>query len=109
MQKQTLSRRLFLQQSGALAIGFRLFGPLARLVAQTAPATEGEPDAASLDSWLAVSKNGDVTVFTSKVDLGICIETALSQFVAEELDVPVGRVKMDVGDTTKTIEQGATV
>ena len=33
----------------------------------------------------------------------------LAQFVAEELDVPFDKVKMDSGDTIKTIEQGSTV
>ncbi len=49
-----------------------------------------------------------MTVFTSKVDLGTGIETALSQIVAEELDVPFKAIHMEVGDTTKTVDQGVT-
>ena len=37
------------------------------------------------------SRDGSVTVFTSKVELGTGIETALAQIVAEELDVPFAR------------------
>ena len=46
-----------------------------------------------------------VTVFTSKVELGTGVETALAQIVAEELDIPFNRLKMEVGDTAKTIDQ----
>jgi CO/xanthine dehydrogenase Mo-binding subunit len=68
-----------------------------------------EPEASSLDSWLAVAQDGTVTVFTSKVELGTGVETALAQIVAEELDVPFEKMKMDTGDTAKTIDQGMTV
>ena len=50
-----------------------------------------------------------MTFYTSKVEIGTGTITALAQFVAEELDVPFDKVKMDSGDTTKTIEQGSTV
>ena len=45
----------------------------------------------------------------SKVEIGTGTITALAQIVAEELDVPVARIKMDSGDTSRTIEQGSTV
>jgi len=63
------------------------------------------PEATALDSWLAIAHDGMVTVFTSKVELGTGLETALGQIVAEELDVPFARVKMDSGDTARTIDQ----
>ncbi|MBZ5656249.1 MAG: molybdopterin-dependent oxidoreductase [Acidobacteriia bacterium] len=66
------------------------------------------PEATLLDSWLEVARDGTVTVFTSKVELGTGVETALAQIVAEELDVPFTRVKMDSGDTAKTIDQSVT-
>ena len=50
-----------------------------------------------------------MTFYTSKVEIGTGTITALAQFVAEELDVPFEKIKMDSGDTTKTIEQGSTV
>ena len=69
----------------------------------------GGPEATSLDSWLAVGQDGNVTVFTSKVDLGTGVVTALSQIVAEELDVPFHQIHMETGDTDNTIDQAATV
>ena len=62
-----------------------------------------------LDSWVAVAQDGMVTVFTSKVDLGTGVVTALSQIVAEELDVPFHQIHMETGDTSNTIDQAATV
>src|SRR5262249_3667804 len=34
--------------------------------------------------------------------------TALAQIAAEELDVPLGKIKVDMGDTDKTIDQATT-
>jgi CO/xanthine dehydrogenase Mo-binding subunit len=67
-----------------------------------------EADPTSLDSWLAVTADGTITVFSGKVDLGTGVETALAQIVAEELDVPFNRVHMVGLDTTKAIDQGIT-
>jgi len=67
-----------------------------------------EPEVTSLDSWLAIARDESVTVFTSKVDLGTGVLTALSQIVAEELDVPFDGVHMQTGDTENTIDQSQT-
>jgi CO/xanthine dehydrogenase Mo-binding subunit len=107
METSTISRRELLKGTGALVVSFSLFGPAARALAQAA-AGGGEPEAASLDSWLAIGQDGTVTVFTSKVELGTGTETALAQIVAEELDVPFSRMHMEAGDTSKTVDQAVT-
>ncbi|TAJ79130.1 xanthine dehydrogenase family protein molybdopterin-binding subunit [bacterium] len=109
MRDTSLSRRQFLKGTGALIVSFSFSGPVAQALAQSTRLPNGELDPTSLDSWLAIAQDGSVTVFTSKVDLGTGIETALAQIVAEELDVPFKRIKMEVGDTTKTIDQASTV
>jgi nicotinate dehydrogenase subunit B len=109
MNAKTISRREYLKSTGALIVSFSFSGPVSRTLAQIAAPGSVEPDATSLDSWLAVSADGSVTVFTSKVDLGTGVITALAQIVAEELDVPFKQIKMDVGDTAKTIDQFSTV
>ena len=90
---KTISRRQILKGTGALVVAFNLFDPISQVFAQVAPGAPGarsdEPQAGALDSWIAIGRDGKVTVFTSKVDLGTGIETALSQIVAEELDVPI--------------------
>jgi CO/xanthine dehydrogenase Mo-binding subunit len=106
MDNKSFSRREFLKGSGALIVSFSLFPPISEALAAESPS--GAPDPKLLDSWLSISRNGTVTVFTTKVDLGTGIETALAQIVAEELDVPVNRVKMEMGDTTTAIDQGGT-
>ena len=109
MKARRISRREYLKSTGALIVSFNFSGPISRALAQTTAPSSAEPDATSLDSWLAVSPDGSVTVFTSKVDLGTGVITALAQIVAEELDVPFKQIKMDVGDTAKTIDQFSTV
>ena len=54
-------------------------------------------------------QDGSITVFTGKVDIGTGTRTALAQIVADELDVPFGRITMAMGDTAKTVDQGRTV
>ena len=49
-----------------------------------------------------------MTVFTSKVEYGQGIQTSLGQIVAEELDVSFAQIKMDLGDTAKTVDQFVT-
>ena len=109
MFAKPISRRQYLQSTGALIVTFRCLGPVSGLLAQTAAPPDGEPDASYLDSWLAVAQDGTVTVFTSKVDLGTGVVTALAQIVAEELDVPFKQISMDCGDTAKTVDQFSTV
>src|ERR1051325_636145 len=112
MQTSRISRRDLLK-SGALIIGFNLFEPLTHVFAQglqggTPISNAGGLPPGQLDSWLAVASAGPVSVFTSKVDRGTGTGTALGQIVAEELDVPVARIRMEIGDTTKTVDQGRT-
>ena len=57
---------------------------------------------ATLDSWLHVSDDGQITVFTGKVEVGQNVRTSLAQQVAEELRVPLASVHMTMGDTQVT-------
>ncbi|HYT08422.1 MAG TPA: molybdopterin cofactor-binding domain-containing protein [Rugosimonospora sp.] len=105
-----LSRREVLQGTGALVVSFNLFGPVSHALAQLSagPDLAGDLQATSLDSWIAIGRNGMVTVFSSKVDLGTGVETALGQIVADELDVQFKQIKMITGDTTTAVDQGIT-
>jgi len=62
-----------------------------------------------LQVFIAVADDGSVTAFNGHVDLGTGIATALSQIVAEELDVPLHRVTAVLGHTGRTPNQGATI
>lgn len=109
METREISRRQFVKGTGALIVSFNFWGPVSRVLAQTENFARTDPEATALDSWIAVAQDGSVTVFTSKVDLGTGVVTALSQIVAEELDVPFDQIRMETGDTSSTIDQAATV
>ncbi|MEO7241383.1 MAG: molybdopterin cofactor-binding domain-containing protein [Variovorax sp.] len=106
-------RRAFLKTSGALMVGVSAGGALTATggaLAETAPAAQlaawASPSPAALESWLAIAPNGAVTVFCGKVDHGQGLATALAQVVAEELDAPLDRVTVLMGDTDRTCNQG---
>lgn len=109
MSGNRISRREFVWDTAGLVIGFSLFG--SRAVAQSLgrqTTFNGDPVPTQLDSWLAIGSDGVITVYTSKVDLGTGVLTALSQVMAEELDVSFSRIRMITGDTAQTIDQSQT-
>lgn len=71
------------------------------------PATLRAPST-QVDDWLAVEPDGTITVFSGKVELGTGVRTALAQIVAEELDVPLARIRMVMGETDRTPNEGYT-
>ena len=52
-----------------------------------------------LSAWLHIAADGQVKVFTSKVEVGQNIRTSLAQLVAEELKVAFEAITMVMGDT----------
>ncbi len=61
-----------------------------------------------LDRWLRINRDGTVTVFPGKVEIGQGILTALAQIVAEELDVGLDRIRLAPADTTYSPDEGMT-
>ena len=104
------TRRDFLQSGGALIVSFAASTVVdRRLFAQgRAAGTAGQIDARQLDSWLAIASDGTVTAYTGKCDFGQGMFTAQLQLVAEELSVPVSRVRLIQCDTSVTPDQGTT-
>ena len=107
MSNTTLTRRDFLKSSGALVVSFGL-APGAS--AQSDPNNIGPKTVAldRVDGFVAIDGKGLVTVYSGKVDLGTGTDTALIQMAAEELGVPMSRVKLVTGDTLLTPDQGPT-
>ncbi len=62
----------------------------------------------SLDAWIRIDADGKVTAFTGKAELGQGIRTALTQVVAEELEVPFEQVSLVTADTSRTVDEGYT-
>ena len=105
-----VDRRAFLQMSGALVVSFSAASILdAADVVQGPFDTRGSHvDPTQLDSWLAVGADGGVTAYTGKCEFGQGMYTAQIQLVAEELSVPVSRVKLIQCDTSICPDQGTT-
>ncbi len=106
--KIEVTRREFVKDAGGLLIGFSLVDSavLPRVFAASPAETITAPSPSRLDSWLRIDKEGLVHVFTGKTEIGMGVGTAYAQIVAEELDVPLDRVVMVMGDTATTADQG---
>jgi CO/xanthine dehydrogenase Mo-binding subunit len=102
-----ISRRTLLK-SGALTVGFALAGVpgLRKAGAQGAAARVLDPK--QVDAFLALHGDGTVTLYSGKVDLGTGLRIAYRQMLAEELGVPIARIKLIEGDTALTPNQGRT-
>jgi CO/xanthine dehydrogenase Mo-binding subunit len=105
--KTVLSRREFVKDTGGLLIGFSLAeGALLPQVLSAATESGPAPSPNRLEAWLHIDRDGSVHVFTGKAEIGMGVETGLTQIVAEELDVPFSRVVFVMGDTSTTADQG---
>jgi isoquinoline 1-oxidoreductase len=71
---------------------------------QPAPAARsgGLQTPREIAAWLHIGEDSAVTVFTGKVEVGQNIRTSLAQAVAEELRVPIERIRLVMGDTDLT-------
>src|SRR6186997_407738 len=101
------SRRAILK-GGAITVGFALAGLPTRGRAQSAAVAKRILDSKEVDAFLAVNGDGTVTVFSGKVDLGQGLRIAIPQIAAEELGIPVDKVRFVEGDTALTPDQGRT-
>jgi CO/xanthine dehydrogenase Mo-binding subunit len=109
LKREGFSRRNFLKSSGALIVGFSMGGALKTAQAQGLSAgMAGAPPPNQVDSWIAIGADGMVTGYSGKEELGQGISTAQAQLVAEELSVPLNRVKLIYCDTAFTPDQGVT-
>ena len=105
------TRREFLIGTGALVVSFSLAREAREAHAQSGAPAGGQTKPLALDqvdSFLAVHKDGTVTAYTGKVDIGTGIRIAIPQMVAEELDVRIDKIKLIEGDTALTPDQGPT-
>jgi nicotinate dehydrogenase subunit B len=105
MTVSAASRRDFLKFSGALVVYFAVAGPV-RGTEELTPEKSVSPG--EVQGFLVFHPSGEVSVFAGKVDLGTGVQTALMQIVAEELDVPMERIRYTQGDTALTPDQGPT-
>ena len=101
------TRREFTAGLGSIIVSFSLDPKLA--FAQQAAKLPGSlAENRMLDAWIRVNADGSATIFPGKVELGQGITTALTQIAAEELDLPLARVRVLTTDTTRSPNEGFT-
>ncbi|MGC1763791.1 MAG: molybdopterin cofactor-binding domain-containing protein, partial [Pseudolabrys sp.] len=108
-RNSAFTRRSVLLGGGALVVSIGAPVSLDIVLSLQAAHAEGAkppltPD--QLSSYIAVNADGSVAAFFGKMDMGHGLQVAIAQIVAEELDVPFKRVKVFMGDTANSVNQG---
>jgi CO/xanthine dehydrogenase Mo-binding subunit len=107
MNVMTPTRREFTAGLGAIVVAFS-FDPKLALAQQSAPLPGSLAQNRMLDAWIRINADGSATIFPGKVELGQGITTALTQIAAEELDLPLARVRVLTTDTSRSPNEGVT-
>jgi CO/xanthine dehydrogenase Mo-binding subunit len=104
-QPNALSRRAFLNSTGALVV--TLAAPTDWAQAST-PGVVARPPLTGdrLSSYITIERDGTVVAYYGKIDGGQGLGTAIAQMVAEEIDVPYERVRVVMGDSALTLDMG---
>ena len=105
----SFTRRSVLLGGGALVVSVGAAVSLDTLVSiQQAFAQGAKPPLTpdQLSSYIAVNADGSVAAYFGKMDMGHGLHVAIGQIVAEELDVPFKAVKVIMGDTATSVNQG---
>ena len=105
----SLSRRSVLLGGGALVVSVGAAMTLDTMMSMQAAYAQGAkppltPD--QLSSYIAVNADGTVAAYFGKMDMGHGLHVAIAQIVADELDVPFKAVKVYMGDTGTSVNQG---
>jgi isoquinoline 1-oxidoreductase len=91
-----LDRRSFFKLAGGGVVVLVALGPSA-LEAQDARRVYPE----DFNAYLVIGKDGRVTVFSGKIEMGQGVMTSQAQMVAEELRVDLASIDMVLGDTDR--------
>ncbi|MGD0498915.1 MAG: molybdopterin cofactor-binding domain-containing protein [Bryobacteraceae bacterium] len=99
-ERVAVNRREFFEMAGA--------GLLIVAAPPLSEAQRVDGGAGVLESRLHIGEDGFVTILTGKIEEGQGALTELAMAAAEELRVPVGRVRMLMGDTDQSPNDGTT-
>jgi CO/xanthine dehydrogenase Mo-binding subunit len=105
----SLTRRSVLLGGGALVVSIGAGVTLETVLSISQAYAQGAkppltPD--QLSSYIAVNADGSISAYFGKMDMGHGLHVAIGQIVAEELDVPFKSVKVFMGDTATSVNQG---
>jgi isoquinoline 1-oxidoreductase beta subunit len=79
--------------TGALVVGWGILPPRSRLGApDTMLPTEGD---VALNGWIKIGQDGSVILAMPRSEMGQGVHTGLAMLVAEELDAPLRRVRLE--------------
>jgi nicotinate dehydrogenase subunit B len=103
-QADGYGRRDFIKLlGGGIIVFFAVEPPASALQQKPAPKFGGFPGMggaeADLNAYLRIGEDGNVTVFTGKIEQGQANMTALAQMAADELGVSLDSIHMIMGDT----------
>lgn len=76
-----------------------IFNPFAGMELFSSPAEQGRTLTKDYNAFLRIASDGTVTCYTGKIEMGQGIITSLPQMMADELNVPLNKVKIVMGDT----------
>jgi nicotinate dehydrogenase subunit B len=105
----SFSRRTLLKAGGALVVSVGApiaFEPARAADDATAVAIKPALTPDQLSSYLAVNADGTVSAYSGKMDMGQGLSVAFRQMIAEELDVPFASMRLFIGDTDTSVNQG---
>jgi nicotinate dehydrogenase subunit B len=97
IQTDGLPRRDFFKLLGGGV--FIFLRPWKALDLPPLPAEQRQSLPKDYNAFLRIAEDGTVTCYTGKVEMGQGVITSLPQMMAEELNVPVEKIKMVMGDT----------
>src|SRR6266704_7052123 len=109
--ENNISRRALLKGAGALVVSIGApigLDTVLGIGEAFAQATGAKPPLTpdQLSTYIAVNADGSVAAYFGKMDMGQGLFAAIGQIVAEELDVPFKAVKVLMGDTATSVNQG---
>jgi nicotinate dehydrogenase subunit B len=107
VDRQPVSRQQLYDAQNVLIVVRPPQAPVKAAIGQPGSRSSFVPTEA--DMFVVVRGDGSVVAFNGHVDLGTGIGTALAQIVAEELDVPLTRVSIVLGNTSEAPNQGPTI
>ena len=95
--QQGMKRRNFLKVLGGGIVIF--FQPWNALDLMALPAEQRRTLTKDYNAFLHIAEDGTVTCYTGKIEMGQGVITSLPQMMADELNVPLEKVRMVMGDT----------
>jgi isoquinoline 1-oxidoreductase len=94
-----MDRREFVKLLGGGIVVVVNLGPLTLFNSKAAEALQRRGYPEDINAYLHIAPDGNVTLFSGKIEMGQGVMTSLTQMAAEDLAVPLDAIKIVMGDT----------